>query len=67
MSWHDLWLHHLSVGGDAGELELEGYVLGLLTLDAYQHDLIAQAINEYFLEHGADHPVEYRGVEAIDE
>jgi len=67
MSWHELWLRSVSVGGTAGELELEGYVLGLLTPDAYDHDLIAQAINEHFLERGEDHPVAYWGVSATGE
>lgn len=59
MTWDNLWLRQLSVGGAIGELEVEAYVLGVLEPDAYQHDLIAQAINEYFLENGQDHPVAY--------
>ncbi len=42
----ELWLGYYSVGGNASELEVEAYVLGLLRPDAYQHNLIAQAINE---------------------
>ena len=56
----ELWLDYYSVGGDASELEVEAYVLGLLRPDAYQHNLIAQAINESFLGHGQDHPVSYQ-------
>ena len=59
MTWDNLWLRQLSVGGAIGELEVEAYVLGVLEPDAYQHDLIAQAINEYFLDNGGDHPVGY--------
>lgn len=59
MTWDSLWLRQLSVGGAFGELEVEAYVLGLLEPDAYQHDVIAQAINEYFLDVGQDHPVAY--------
>ena len=36
-------LRQLSVGGDAGRLEVEAYVLGLLAADTFQHDLLAQA------------------------
>lgn len=43
-----------------GELELEAYVLGLLVPDDFQHNLIAQALNEYFIDVGQDHPVGYR-------
>ena len=60
MSFPELWLRHISVSGTIGELELEAYVLGLLVPDDYQHNLIAQAINEYFLELGQHHPVAYR-------
>jgi hypothetical protein len=59
MTFTELWIRQLGVGGDAGRLEVEAYVLGLLTVDAFQHNLLAQAINEYFLEHHRDHPVGY--------
>jgi hypothetical protein len=55
----ELWLSYYSVGGDASELEVEAYALGLLRPDAYQHNLIAQAINESFIDDGLDHPVSY--------
>jgi hypothetical protein len=60
MSFSELWLRQIAVSGTIGELELEAYVLGLLVPDDYQHNLIAQAINEYFIELGQDHPVGYR-------
>jgi hypothetical protein len=59
MSMNELWLRQVSVGGTAGSLETEAYVLGLLLADQYQHDLLAQALNEYFVERGQDHPVGY--------
>jgi hypothetical protein len=55
----ELWLGYYSVGGNASELEVEAYALGLLRPDAYQHNLIAQAINESFIDDGLDHPVSY--------
>ncbi len=60
MSYRELWLRHISVSGTIGELELEAYVLELLVPDAHQHNLIAQALNEYFIELGQDLPVGYR-------
>ncbi len=66
MTFPELWLRHIAVGGTAGELELEAYVLGLLVPDNYQHNLIAQAINEYFLDIGDDHPVAYRDAAAAE-
>jgi hypothetical protein len=66
MTFSELWLRQISVSGTIGELELEAYVLGLLVPDDYQHNLIAQAINEYFLELGQDHPVGYRDAATAD-
>lgn len=59
MTFEELWLRQVSVGGHAGQLEVEAYLLGLLSMDDYQHDVIAQAINEHFVELGQDHPVSY--------
>jgi hypothetical protein len=66
MRFDELWLRQLGLGGDAGLLEVEAYVLGVLEVDRYQHDLLAQAINECFLERGENHPVAYRSLPAID-
>ena len=66
MTFPELWLRYIAVSGTIGELELEAYVLGLLVLDDYQHNLIAQALNEHFLEQGQDHPVAYRNTATID-
>lgn len=59
MTIDELWLRQLTLGGNAVPLEVEAYLLGLLTADPYQHDLLAQALNEWSLEHGHDHPVAY--------
>lgn len=66
MSYPELWLRHISVSGTIGELELEAYVLGLLVPDGYQHNLIAQALNEYFIEVGENYPVGYRDIAAAE-
>lgn len=55
MTISELWLSYYAVGGEARDLELEAYVLGVLRPDGYQHDLIAQALNEHFLGCGLDH------------
>jgi hypothetical protein len=59
MSVNELWLRQISVGGTAGSLETEAYVLGLLVPDPHQYDVLAQALNEHFLELGSEHPVGY--------
>jgi hypothetical protein len=60
----DLWLRYYAVGGDAGEIEVEAYALGLLRPDTLEHNLIAQALNEHFLDCQEDHPVGYRELPA---
>ena len=59
MTYYELWLRQVSLGGVAGALEVEAYILGLLAPDRYQHDVLAQAINEHFIDEGGDHPVGY--------
>jgi hypothetical protein len=59
LSYHELWLRHVAVGGVADEIEIEAYVLGLLKPDPYTHDVVATALNEYFLDKGQDYPVSY--------
>ncbi len=59
LSYEEIWRRQSVFGGAAGPLEVEAYILGLLRPDAHQHDLIAQAINEHFLDRGENHPVAY--------
>jgi hypothetical protein len=59
LSYRDLWLRQLALGGDADALELEAYLLGLLPLSSYQYDVIAQALNEFFMDAGEGHTVPY--------
>lgn len=66
MSFGQLWLRCIAMGDAVSELELEAYVLGLLVPDHHQHDVIAQAINEHFIERGQNHPVQYRSARAAE-
>jgi hypothetical protein len=59
MSYSQLWMRQVSVGGDLDRLEVEAYVLGVLRPDSYRHNVLAQAINEHFIDQGGDHPVAY--------
>jgi hypothetical protein len=59
MNYDQLWVRQISIGGAIGSLEIEAYVLGVLNPDPYRHNLIAQAINEHFMDLGGDHPVAY--------
>ncbi|MFI2565284.1 hypothetical protein [Paenarthrobacter sp. NPDC018779] len=46
ISTESLWLHYVSVGGSMGELEVEAYLQGLLSIPAFQRDILAFAANE---------------------
>lgn len=59
LTFEELWLLQVALGASAGCMEVEAYVLGLLVPDPHQHNVIAQALNECFMERGKDHPVEY--------
>jgi hypothetical protein len=59
MALDEVWLRQISVGGAAAQIEVEAYLLGLLNPSRYQHDVLAQAINEHFIALGGDHPVAY--------
>ena len=59
MRYDELWLEQVALGGSAGRLEVEAYVLGLLDADAYQHDLLAQARFARVLELAQVHPAEF--------
>lgn len=56
----ELWQRYLAIGGNSSAGELARSVAVGAELDDHEHDLIAQAINDFFLEKGADHPVAYR-------
>ena len=42
----DLWLRYLALGGTGDAFDLDGYLQGLLPLDTFQQDVLAQALNE---------------------
>lgn len=55
----ELWLRYFELGGMSTGLELEAFLYGVLLPSAHDHDLIAHAINERFVELGGNHPVAY--------
>ncbi len=46
LSVQDLWLRYLALGGTGDAFELDGYLQGLVPLDTFQQDVLAQALNE---------------------
>ena len=42
----DLWLRYVALGGTGDAFDIDGYLQGLVPLDAFQQDVLAQAVNE---------------------
>ena len=42
----DLWLRYLGLGGTGDAFDLDGYLQGLVPLETFQQDVLAQALNE---------------------
>src|SRR3712207_5678535 len=42
----DLWLRYLALGGTGDAFDLDGYLQGLVPLDGFQQDVLAQTLNE---------------------
>lgn len=42
----EVWLDYYSMGGTAGEWELDAYINGLYSLPVLERDILAQAVNE---------------------
>jgi hypothetical protein len=60
LSPSELWLRYFELGGMSTALELEAYLFGALIPTAHDHDLVAHALNERFVELGGNHPVPYQ-------
>jgi hypothetical protein len=59
LSHGDLWLRYFELGGMSTDLELEAFLFGALQPSTHDHDVIAHALNERFVELGGNHPVPY--------
>ncbi len=55
----ELWLRYFELGGMSTALELEAVLYGALWPTGHDHDVIAHALNERFVEMGGNHPVPY--------
>ena len=70
LSHGELWLRYFELGGMSTGLQLEAYLYGALPPSRHDHDIIAHALNERFVELGGNHPVPYAadgGESATDE
>lgn len=46
LSVAELWLRYFSFTGEAGPMEVEAFLSGLMPLSSHQHDVLACAVNE---------------------
>jgi predicted DNA-binding ribbon-helix-helix protein len=65
LSHGELWLRYFELGGMSTGLQLEAFLYGALEPSAHDHDVIAQALNERFVELGGNHPVPYAADEVV--
>jgi hypothetical protein len=56
----ELGFRYFELGGMCAGFELEGILFGVRATSAYDHDIIALAINERLVELGGRHSVPYR-------
>jgi hypothetical protein len=59
LSHGELWLRYFELGGMSTGFELEAYLYGVLAPSDHDHDVIAHALNERFVEIGGNHLVAY--------
>jgi hypothetical protein len=59
LSHGELWLRYFELGGMSTGLQLEAFLYGALEPTGHDHDVIAHALNERFVEMGGNHPVPY--------
>jgi hypothetical protein len=59
LSHEELWVRYFELGGMSTAIELEAILYGALQPSVHDHDIVAHAINERFVELGGNHPVPY--------
>jgi hypothetical protein len=56
---HEAWLAYYSLGGTASSASVGEYLTLDGDLESAQQMVLAQAINEFFMDRGQNHPVPY--------
>jgi len=55
----DLWVRYFALTGWHSQDDLTSYLGGAIEWSPHEHNVAAQALNEYLDDHGMDHPVSY--------
>ena len=66
VSMEELWLRYFTLGGHAGQFEVEAYIHGAMALPALQRDILAHALNERLNELHSGTPRAPYSVDAPD-
>jgi hypothetical protein len=56
----ELWTRYLALGGNNPLHRLREHVHSNSCPDPHEHNIIAQALNDTYVDRGHDHPVAYR-------
>jgi hypothetical protein len=59
LSRGELWLRYFELGGMSTAFQVEAFLYGALQPTPHDHDVLAHALNERFVELGGNHPVPY--------
>jgi hypothetical protein len=59
LSQEQLWVRCFELGGMSTAVEFEAILYGALQPSVHDHDIVAHALNERFVELGGNHPVPY--------
>lgn len=59
LSHEDLWIGYYSLGGHASPAAVEAFLAGTAVPARADYDLLAQALNDRFIQQAMDHPVPY--------
>lgn len=59
LSHRDLWISYYALGGLQSPAVLDGYLTGAVVPGRGDYDLLAQALNDRFIQQELDHPVPY--------
>ena len=63
----DLWLRYVGLGGTGDAFEVDGYLQGLVPLETFQQDVLAQALNEGLRELYEDDCIPLSTSAAVDD
>ena len=59
LSHNELWLRYFELGGMSTASEVEGFLYGFPQPGPHDHDVLAHALNERYVELDGSHPVAY--------